>query len=297
MRLKLLLLPLCGLALSGQISPPDRNPEPVVATSRALEPIVRALAQHYEESGGSHLKVAPVGSDVAMASLTTGKAELALIGRSAFDQEAKAYEWVYGKPPAATVLFSGSLATPGLSPALAFRVSERNPLKAISLEQIRKAFAQREETLTWRSLGVGFPSGDAPVRLIIPNAQSGTGRFLRAAALGGQVQFPWRRVTEISPEGFDDAPLGRIARAVRDDPAAIAASDAAPFTGTRILAVVVDGKPLLPGDPGYPFERSIIAWTDRSPSPEIEGFLRFLLTDEAASIAGQAGVRPRSASR
>jgi len=291
---RILLLPLAALALSAQVEPPRRSGAVVIATSPQLAPVLRDLAVRFEhEAGGSPITVVAAGSDVAMARLTSGSADAAIIGRAAFDPEAKAYEWVYRQPPASRAVFSGSFAAPGKSPALAFRVNAANPLKAITLDQIKRAFAQSDAGLTWRALGVGGALADRRVMLVMPDAEGGTGRYLRAAALSGQVQFPWNRVREIAPAGFgDDQYTARITAAVVRDPAAIGAGDGAAAAGTRVLAVIVDGKACYPVDPCYPFTRTVMAYSDPAPRAPVAAFFQFLDSPAARALIAKDGYRP-----
>ncbi|MDE2412673.1 MAG: substrate-binding domain-containing protein [Sphingomonadales bacterium] len=294
MRWRVVLLPLIAVALCAQVEPPHRSGPVTIATNAQLAPLLRSLAAAFEHSdGGSPLVIAVVGSDVAMARLTTGTADAAIIERPAYDPEAKAYEWVYRRPPTPRVLFSGSAFTAGKAPDLAFRVNSDNPLKVITLDQIRRAFAQTDSALTWRALGVQGALADQRVRLDVPDTESGTGRFLRAAALDGQVQLPWNRVAEFAPVRFDDdGYTARIAAAVARDCAALGVGDAAPMAGTRVLAIVVEGKALLPGDTGYPLARSIVAYGDSAPRPAVSAFFRFLETPAARTMIADAGYRP-----
>jgi len=284
-------LPVAALLLSAGIAPPVRQGPVVVATSPALAPVVRQLAARFaREPGGTTISVIAPGSDVAMAHLTTGKADLAVIGRPAFEQEAKAFEWVYQVPVKAHPLFAGTTARPGLSAPLAFRVNAANPLRAVTQEQLQTAFAQGDPGLTWDRLGVGTGLSGKTIRLVMPDSESGTGRFLRARVLADQVQFPWSRVTEVSVSGPRADQFGaRIAAAVARDPQALGVGDPLPVKGTRVLAVVVEGKAYLPGQAGYPYGRTIMAYDAPSPRPEIGAFVRFLGSPAARAELARAG--------
>src|SRR5215510_16111441 len=79
---------------------------------------------------GARIEARMLGGDVAMGALTTGKADIALLGREAAPQEVKGFEWIYRYPPSAIEVLNGSLDNPGCSPALAVLVHRSNPLSS-----------------------------------------------------------------------------------------------------------------------------------------------------------------------
>ncbi|MDB5694799.1 MAG: hypothetical protein JWN21_342 [Sphingomonas bacterium] len=296
--IRYLMLPIAALALSAEIAPPARSgPVLEVATSAQLAPTLRALAAAYERARpGRRVAILAVGSDVAMARFSTGRSELAIIGRRGHDQELKAYEWIHRKLPVATPVFRGSVATPGHSPALAVRVHVDNSLRAITREQLTVAFRAYGDPPRWTELGAGGPLAQRPVVVVMPWSDGGTGRYLRASLLAGRVQLDWRRVRERTDVRAPD--LGRdsfgaeIAAAVARDPAALGLGDATKYPGTRVLPVVVDGQPRLPGQPGYPFEREVVAYADPVPRPIAADFAVFISSAAARAIIARGPYRP-----
>ena len=283
-------------AVNAQIAPPPRTgSEVIVATSAQLVPTLRALAAAFAtEHQGLPIQIEPLGSDVAMAYLNTGRADLAILGRTAFDQELKAYEWVYRHPPRATPLFQGSLATQGQSPSLAFRVNAANPLKAITLDQVKTAFRVNGPSPTWAELGVAGPVSLKPVQLVIPDTESGTGRFLRSMALADAVQLDWSRVREVGeskPDRTRDNFGTEIAAIVAKDTAALGVGDSSPLAGTRVLAVMVDGQPRMPGDAAYPLKRVVLGYSDPEPRPDAAAFLQFIHSEAAQRLIASSGYR------
>jgi phosphate transport system substrate-binding protein len=292
MRISCLALLLSAAPAAAQVPPPERTgPVIEVATTAQLAPILTALTDAYRQSHpGQAIHIAAVGSDVAMAWLYTGRADVAVIGRDAADPEAKAFEWVFRHPPQMTPVMRGSVAQAGRSPALAVRVNAGNPVRSLTIAQLASLF-RIGTTPTWQMLGVTGPLAAKPIHLILPDAESGTGRFLRKALLSNATQYDWGRVHEISEPtlsaGHDDR-LGRtIAQAVAADPAALGIGDASPLAGTHVVAV--EGR--LPGAPHYQLDRRVNAYADPHPRDAVTGWLSFLTSDAAQAIIAHGPYR------
>ncbi|HZU65344.1 MAG TPA: substrate-binding domain-containing protein [Novosphingobium sp.] len=238
----------------------------VIATSAALAPALRRAAHRFEAAhAGVHVLILGQGSDVAMARLYTGQADAAVIGRDASDNEIKAYAWIYGHAPQAEALGAGSRATPGLSPALAVIVAARSPLRAMTLEDLRQALA----------------TAPGPFHIVMPDAQSGTGRFLRHRLHQDAAQFYWPRVREIAPpapgQAGRDGEIDRaIATAVAADPKALGFAAAPRRPGLRVLPIRAGGRLLRPADRDYPLRRTIMAYRPVGAQPLLIAYLACL---------------------
>lgn len=101
------------------------------------------------------------GTDVGMAGLYTGQADLVLTGREATASEVKAFEWIYRYRPLGVEVATGSLDQPGRSPALVVYVHRDNPTRRLTLEQLDAAFSRERlrgapgAATTWKDLGTG----------------------------------------------------------------------------------------------------------------------------------------------
>ena len=282
MRLLLTLAALVAVAPAlAQLPPPVRTMpigEIVVATSPALAPTVRTAAAAFERVNPAlRVRIEAAGSDVAMTLLYTGAADVSVIGRTATEPELKAYEWVYLRPPASRAIMRGGISAPGHSPTLAVRVHQANPLQSISVERLVALFRPGSRPPVWGDLGATGPLATRSVRLVIPDIESGTGRFLRTALLEGATQLAWDRTTEIGEDWKvrDPGRVGRrIAQVVARDMTAIGIGEAMPQPGTRIV-------PLLASDasPRSSLERQIMAYSHQQPTAATASFLRFLQAD------------------
>lgn len=248
------------------------------------------------------------GSDVGMAALCTGRADIALLGREAAAQELKAFEWIFRHPPARVEIMTGSLDQPGGSPALVFQVHRDNPLAQLTLAQADAVFSPERRRgapaalRTWGDLGLTGEWAAQPIRLYAPDTESGPGRFFRAAVLGDSRKLYWDRLTEFT----DSAVLGNP---THDASAKIVAALAGDRYGLAVAGLTPDGaatKALLLGaDDGsapvavtaenvaarrYPLARPVYAYFNRGPEEAADPVLAEFL-DYVLSEAGQAVVR------
>jgi len=151
------------------------------------------------------------GSDVGMAALAVGVADVALLGREAAAQEMKAFEWIYRYRPARIEIMTGH-RQPGGSPALAFHVHPDNPLAHISLAQADAIFSPQRlrgagaPIAIWGDLGLAGEWAARPIRLYAPDTESGTGRFFREVVLGGGRKLYWDRLKEFADTATSDHP-------------------------------------------------------------------------------------------
>ncbi len=301
MKIWYLVLLLPAAPAAAQVAPPELGDATIeIATTAQLAPTLTALTVVYRRNHpGQAIHIATVGSDVAMAWLYTGRADVAVIGRDATDPEVKAFEWVFHHPPTASPVMRGSISLAGRSPALAVRVNAGNPVRRVTIAKLTSLF-RIGAAPTWHMLGVTGPLAAKPVHLILPDAESGTGRYLRKMVLSDATQFDWDRVREVSeptlPAGHDDRFGQTIALAVAADPAALGIGDASSLAATHI--VTVEG--LLPGDPGYPFERRVNAYADPHPRGAAADWLAFVTSDAAQAIVARGpyrGLRAEPVSR
>jgi phosphate transport system substrate-binding protein len=270
-----------------------------------------ALVQRWEQGFTSrqpsvrfHTHMA--GSDVAMAALYTGKADLALLGRDSTDSETKAFEWVFGYPPLQVQILRGSLDRAGRSPALVVFVHRDNPLAKITFAQLAAVFEHQPPPpttaiQTWSQLGLQGEWANQPINVYMDDTESGTGRFFRHAVLADARLLNWDHVTEyrddVRPDGSVEHSRQQILDALAHDRFGLAVSSLPSVDGVKTVAVVgSDGDPYeatratLAAD-RYPLSRAIYAYLNRPPQrpvdPKVAEFLRYILSSD-----GQKLVRP-----
>lgn len=291
------------------IPPPDRaSPEGVVRVvgTPQMRDVVALWADALRERDPSlRLDVDLRGSDVGFAALTSGRADIALLGRDATDPEAKAYEWVYRAKPSSLALLHGSLDRAGRSPAPVLFVHRDNPLASLTLAQVEAAFGEEHRrsaanARTWGDLGLDGDWAARPITLYAPQAESGTGRFVRAAVLGGSTRLHWARLTEFAepvlPAGRVDDAGARALAALANDRGGLAiahhAADAP--ANVRALPLAVDtASPAITASPDtlrdgtYPLARTLRAYVhradDRPLDPQVARLLALVLSDAGQS--------------
>ena len=296
---------LLGATTATQIPPPPRTAPPGVvrvSCSAAAAPIVRRWASAFHRLR-PHLRIEvdPSGSDVAMAALYTNRSDVALIGREASDPEAKAFEWIFHYPATRIAVATGSVGTPGLSPALAILVHRDNPVTRLSMDQLRALFGAGGTTIAaWTSLGVRGRLGARPIRLYGPDAESGTGRFFRDKVLAGSSKMAWQRLTEFAEPVVTgphvDRAGRRVAEAVARDRNGIGIGNLGELaTGVRAIPLIAaDAGASLPRAADvaarhYPLTRTVYAYLNRpageAADPAASAFVRFILSPEGQRLA------------
>jgi phosphate transport system substrate-binding protein len=268
----------------------------VVATTAQLAPILHRVARELErERPGVHVSIVAVGSDVAMAQLYTRRADLAVIGRPAFDPEVKAFQWIFQYPPTAWAVLRGSSTTPGHSPAIRLLVNAANPIRSISARQVELAF-RKDAPVRWRDLGVAGPLAPRPVHAFMPDAEQGTGRFIRHALFQDATLFAWNRITEIAEplrrDGSDDRAGRRIAAAVARDPLALALVPGGSVPGTRAVPLHCEALGQSLCDSEGALERDVYAYADPALRPDARSFLRLLIGSAPQGTIDPAPYRP-----
>ena len=309
----ILLAPLAALA--GALPPPTPDRPGIVEVwgDPQMAGLVARWSQRFEAANpGVRIVAHLTGSDVGLAALGTGAADIALTGREGGEMEVKAFEWVHGHQPRAVLILRGSLDRPGRSPALAVLAHRRNPIARLSLAQLRRAFAVDASgaplARSWGDLGAGGAWAARPIHLYMPDAESGSGRFFRHVVLGDANLLNWTALHEVSEPAADPTHADRlgakIAAALARDPdglaigllpgrqapikaLALAPEPGGAFTPLTAAAVI---------DQTYPLARNAYAYVDAAPGkpprPEVAAFLTYLLTPEAQSLRPADGYLP-----
>jgi phosphate transport system substrate-binding protein len=261
-----------------------------------------------------------IGGDVAMGALTTGKADIALLGREAAPQEVKGFEWIYRYRPSAIEVLNGSLDQPGCSPALAVLVHRSNPVSSLTMGQLDVLFSAdpsgvgKESLRSWDQLGLSGAWAEQTIHLYSPETETGTGVFFRNAALGGTRKLNWERLTEVEDSTGPGAPphdAGRkLAALVAMDPSGIAVAPlSAPLpANVHVVALAIRGREaaVLPTRESlvarrYPLGRVVRAYVNAAPEKPLDPkmarpldrgvaeFLRYVLSAEGQEAAAADG--------
>jgi phosphate transport system substrate-binding protein len=283
--------------------PPAESPPGLlrVWTSPQLSAVARAWAEAYERQYPDvEVQLHSTGSDTAMAGLYTAEADIALIGRDATSSEQKAFEWVFRYKAEPVPVLRGSMATEGQSPALAVLVHPANPLTEISTTELFRILSWDDQDLSWSDLNVTGSLADQKVEIFMPHAESGTGRYLRDAILGGDILLRWNSITEFADsaaQGALDTAATRSAEAVSARPNAIGIGITS-VPGTKSLSIISGEGPAYHPDiatiqsGAYPLSRLANAYInlppDKGADPKVQSFLEIALSPDGQQIAAEA---------
>ncbi len=261
--------------------------------------------QHPRVRIESHL----TGSDIAMAGLYTGNADIALLGREATAPEVKAFEWIYRYRPTPVDIATGSLDRPGRSPALVAYVHRDNPLARISLRQLDAIFSRERlrgapaAIATWGDLGLEGEWSRRPINLYTFDTETGTGRFFRSVALKDSRLLDWERITEFTDTRSLRDPShdagNRILEALSRDRYGLAVASGPATAATKALALAGEsGEYHAPTRENlvtrrYPLARAVYAYVDRKPDTALDApvaeFLRYVLGVEGQGHVAASG--------
>lgn len=281
-----------------------------------LKPIVQRWQEHYQQLHPQvKFELHMTGSNVAMAGLYTGQADLALLGRPATESEIKAFEWVYQVKPAYLDILTGSYNTPGKAAALVALVNKSNPLNTITYRQIESLFNHKQKnthqiSLThWGDFGLGGEWENQRINLYSIDTDRGTGRFFRQAVLKNSRKLNWEHLHEVIPNPKNQCPLQSANKKLHDLLAndrfgiAIAMLDHGIAPAIKTLAVApCDNCPaVVPSTETvakhqYPLARKVTAYynqpKNQSADPVLTDFLNFILHEGQQLVKPSDGYLP-----
>ncbi|MBW4051650.1 MAG: phosphate ABC transporter substrate-binding protein [Proteobacteria bacterium] len=270
----------------------DRKRDFIGALVRAWE---RGF-QRYEP--GVRFRNHLVGTAAAIGSLYTGRGDLALMGREIWPPEIAAFKEVFGHPPTGVDVVTGSLDVRNRDYALVVFVHKGNPIKGLTLAQLRAVFAAPDtpgahEARTWGDLGLGGSWADRPIHLYGLPISRGFARFFEQRVFdGGEIWRPSLRefadlkgsrggatdggqrmldAMAADPDSIGYAGLLYHNSEVR--PVALAARAGAPYIEPTRDSVM---------DHSYPLTRLVTLFFNRPPGkpvdPKLREFLRYVLS-------------------
>ncbi len=286
--------------------------EIVIARADSMETLMNAWAQEFSRAHpGARIKLRRDTnlSAEAFDALLDGTAQIAPFVRELFPSEAARFQRKFGYAPLLVAVAGGSYATKGGSHAIAIYVHRDNPLKQLTLAQLRAIYAEGGNITTWGQLGLTGDWSTKPIHLYGMLRHRATGNppgivnFLEQRVLGGAA-FKESVHEQIDADGV--SALDAIVRAVAADRYGIGYSGFAnrlPETKTLALAETARG-PFWSGTRDevarrdYPLSRTIYLCVNRPPGrsldPLVREFLNYVLSKEGqqAVAADQSGFIP-----
>ncbi len=234
-----------------------------LAGSTAFQPFAEKLAEHYiEENPGVQLNVQGGGSAVGIQSALSGAAQIGMADLLELPEEAKALQ--------ATVVARDGIA---------IVVNPRNPVETITASQARDVFSGK--VTNWKLIG----GPDAPIRVISREEGSGTRRSFDRLVLGGE---------RVSPDALFQNSNGTVREAVISDANAIGyVSIGLVNDKVRALSwdsVAATNSAVKAGT--YPLSRPVYFLTRGQPSPQVQAFVRYVLSPKGQAILEREGLIP-----
>lgn len=274
---------------------------------RAMLRTMQAWEAAFErEHPGVKFENALIGSATGMAGITTGAADLTVMGRPVNANEVIGFEWVWRVKPFGIAVARGNLQGEGYSPALAVLVSRNNPLQSISLAQLANLLGcpvDSRHQITWADAGASGVWAKRLLHAYMYDDQSGTGAWLMQTIQGRKDCWNWNVVQEFSDRGGKKhesrTASAQIAQALNADPNGLAIATLNE-TNSRVKVLPLDGMGVpvalnaaSVSEGFYPFTRNVYFYV-RKPEhglidPLLNDFLTFVLSSQGQTILTHTG--------
>lgn len=226
--------------------------------------------------------------------LINGQADIAPMGRELWPQEREAWQSALGKDgPVEIAVARGGFDTPQRTTAQAIFVHPDNPLRSISLDQLRRVFGKNPAITRWGQLGLNGEWAERPIHVLMPPKVTPNAMSMQLGLLQGQE---WA-VSAI------EAPYTETAKALAADPAAIGFGGLEEgLPSLHVLAVVGDDGVAVPltaenaATGRYPLTRLMyIRLAPGKSLPQVTAFLRYILSREGQERVRYSGYYPLTA--
>jgi phosphate transport system substrate-binding protein len=200
------------------------------------------------------------GSNTAPAALIAGTAQFGPMSRPMKDSEIDEFQDKFGyKPTGLRVAID----------CLVVYVHKDNPLRALTMDQVQKAFSVAGPDVTWDQLGVTDAAFKGkPVQLYGRNSASGTYSFFKEHALGGK---------DFKPSVKEQPGTSAVVTAVANDPFGIGYGGLGYRTAgvAPVRLSVAGGEPVEPtpeyaysGE--YPLARYLLVYVNKDPKAALD---------------------------
>jgi phosphate transport system substrate-binding protein len=279
---------------------------------RHMQDLARVWADGFKKNNpGVDFDIHLLGNGTAMPALYLGLADVVVLSRDTIVTDVDGFAHVRNYSPLRIEFGTGSVATPGMAPALALLVSRENPLSRLSLGQVDSIFSSlrlrggKAAILTWGQLGLSGEWADKPIDLYGDDTQSPSGYFFERVVLVDSRRMNWENYTEfkdiINPDGSIVEGAAQSARALEKDKYGLAISTTQYANGhlKAIALSSIDGGPFIePTQDGiesrrYPLARPLLAIADKPPGrpllPKVKAFLTYILSSEGQAAIASTG--------
>lgn len=239
---------------------------------------------------GVEFDIGSAGSGTALAAMLESPIALGLLSRAMTAAERERLRARHGQAP---------LELRMALDALAIYVFKDNPVPALSMDDLRRAFGRDADAATrWGALGLGGDWADVPVQRFGLEPGRGAHDLMRTLVLGNR-DF----AADLSVEPVSTS----VVQGVATQRGGIGyASVFFRTQRTRVLPILHGGRAVEPGPEAaaagdYPLARSLYVIVNRPAGlplpPAARQFLRFLLSADGQEIVARQGQYPLSASQ
>ncbi|NMO17175.1 phosphate ABC transporter substrate-binding protein [Pyxidicoccus fallax] len=267
---------------SGKAGASDAGAETAAAAGRTLtvkgSDTMVLLGQRWAETfmkkdPSMRIQVTGGGSGTGIAALVNGTTDIAMSSRAIKPAEAQQVQSRHKAEAQET-----AVARDGVT----FYVHESNPVRALSLEDLRAIYLG--DVKNWKQVG----GADAPIVVYSRENSSGTYVFVKEAVLKGE---------DFAPEALTLPGTAAVVNAVSKEKNGIGFGGAAYGKGIRELAVKVGADEVAPSQENiqsgrYPLSRDLFFYTRGAPSGAAKAFMDFALSAEGQGIVSQVGYFP-----
>lgn len=235
--------------------------------------LAAALGEEYSKAHpNASLTVSGGGSSAALSSMAAAKADVAITTRQATDDQLKEIRAKGFEPMEFVVGYE----------AIAIVVPKTNPLPSLTLAQLADLYGKQGKTTKWSQLGITLPSDrDATVQIVGREPNSAPQEHFVTTVLGRRGALR-DDVHTIGDTKDLVAHLAKTPNAIGFCPPTFVGDD------LRIvpIAAKADGKPLLPGEAGYPLRRPVYAYFRDDPAGHTKRFVLWIRKSKALAASG-----------
>jgi phosphate transport system substrate-binding protein len=222
------------------------------------------------------------GSGTGIAAMINGTVDIANASRKMKDKEIKLAE-EHGQHPVEHVV--------GYD-ALAVFIHPDNPVKSMSLEQLKDIYGRDPKVRKWSDMGITIPGCEDEIVVVSRQNNSGTYAYFKETVLGDKGKY---RQGTLDMHGSKD-----VVDLVENTPCAIGYSGLA-YATDHVKMVCIDteagGDCVNPSvktasDRSYPIARPLFMYTNGEPKGAVKGYMDWILSDAGQCILLNKGYAP-----
>ena len=254
--------------------------------SDTLVNVAQAWAEEYQNvSADVAIAVSGGGSGTGIAAMINGTVDIANASRKMKDKELKLAQDRGQNPVEHTVGYD----------ALAVYLHPENPIKELSISQLKDIYGRKGKAKNWSDLGVTVP-GCKNNEIVVVSRQnnSGTYVYFQKAVLGKKGKY---RSGTLDMHGSKD-----VVDLVEKTPCAIGYSGLAYATDhLKMACISKDGSACVTPsvatavDKSYPIARPLFMYTNGEPQGEVKKYMDWIMSDTGQCIIEKKGYAPMKA--